>query len=327
MKKFLFSSVFICFEIFLLTLIVFLAIKIKKLHENDVKGIQYVTKIDKNNLIFDDSELKHFYEPKPNSDVIWNPDWLGYTVTNYINQDSLNEIRDYSVQKSKDTYRIITLGDSHTYGLYVEPSENYPSVLENLLSSKLHCNNYKQFEVINLGVPAYDVAYVVQRFIKRGLKYNPDITIWFITTGNFEKIYDYLIPLEKKYQVGNTVQYDPISHRSIAYTSAEDEVQRIYGQEYILDYQKKWLFKLKDYYKSNLLLVTNQRFPQIFKEVITQFTNFSPNFAYFDNGFDTNSDEKYHLADRHPNKEGYKKIAEDIFEYLKNNYFKDCSSK
>lgn len=115
------------------TLDLFLSKKIFNLYNdrNEVLGIQSLVKLNKKDLIFEENEgLKYFYEPKPDSISEWNPEWLGFTVKNKINADSLNDRLNYETNKPDSTYRILTIGDSFTYGLYVKTEDNYSKTLE-----------------------------------------------------------------------------------------------------------------------------------------------------------------------------------------------------
>ncbi len=80
--------VFISFELLLFSFIIIRAIKIKSQSQQKVKGFQYETRINKNDIVFDNKDnFKYFYEPKPNSVETWKPDWLGHAVKNTINKD------------------------------------------------------------------------------------------------------------------------------------------------------------------------------------------------------------------------------------------------
>jgi len=53
-----------------------------------------VNPIKKENLIFPkEGELKYFYEPKPNIKYNWHGTFY------YINNDGLNDLKDYSIKK------------------------------------------------------------------------------------------------------------------------------------------------------------------------------------------------------------------------------------
>ena len=120
--------------------------------------------IKKENLIFpEESEYQYYYELKPNIEEVDNKDWLPYEARYSYNGDGLNERFDYSTEKPADTFRIITLGDSFTYGHYVNTKDNWTERLEDMLNAPISdFPEIKKFEVINLGMPAFDIPYIVQ---------------------------------------------------------------------------------------------------------------------------------------------------------------------
>ncbi len=95
-----------------------------------------------------------------------------------INSDSLSEKKEYLPDKPQNTFRIITLGDSFTFGLHVDQSKNYSKILEEKLNKK--CNQFENYEVINFGVPGYDLRFEADKFINKGIKYNPNMVIWWL---------------------------------------------------------------------------------------------------------------------------------------------------
>ncbi|MBI2616836.1 SGNH/GDSL hydrolase family protein [Candidatus Gottesmanbacteria bacterium] len=318
--------VFLFWEVTLIGIIFLLGFKLFHLIKGRVKGVQYETKIDKNNLLFDSSgDLKYFYEPKPNSIQTWNPDWLGYEVQNQINSDSLNELKEYSIDKPQNTFRIITLGDSFTYGQFVKTEENYSKVLENLLSVSLVCKPNKKFEVINLGVPGYDINYTVERFIRRGKKYNPDLVIWLLNSWNFYQLKEYMIPQMEQY--GN--QADIYNTKAKEYTIVEKitkEFKSLYGEQKILDLDKKMLEHMQNNFDGRIIFVAIN-LDKKYQDLLDVYVHSNKDKFSFKNAFNIWQNENYHFLDEHPNREGHKKIAEDLFTYLKNNYFSYCSMR
>lgn len=80
-----------------------------------------------------------------------------------------------SINKSKDTFRILVLGDSMTYGFGVENNETYSAILENLLNTE---GVEKQVEVWNAGFTAGyspDTFYLYLR--EKGMNFHPDLVL------------------------------------------------------------------------------------------------------------------------------------------------------
>lgn len=320
-------SLFITLELSLLFIIVVLAFKISNLYNGQVKGVQYVSIIKKDNVIFEteNKKLKYFYEPKPNTVELLKPDWLGYEVKNTINSDSLNESKEYSIHKPINTYRIITLGDSFTYGWYVNSGENWSDILEELLNKQLKCKDYQKFEVINLGVPGYDIEYIVERYKKRGIKYNPDLVMWFINAGNFMKINENKLPLEEKLKKEGVPIFDNATGLYSASEKAKGLLREQMGSETITKYQENRMYQFASVYRGKLLIVTFPDFPDVYKSIIKKFITGNTNYSYYGSLLTTDYDNKsLQLLDGHPDREGHKEIAEDILRYLSNNVLTDC---
>ncbi len=91
-------------------------------------------------------------------------------------------LRDYerTYQKPPGTYRILVLGDSFAEGLQVP--------LEQLFSVKVEkCLNHlldQKIEVINTGISAYNPGDEMLFFTHIGAKYQPDLVLIIIFTGN-----------------------------------------------------------------------------------------------------------------------------------------------
>lgn len=309
--------------IFLNTQIFILTIKLAEWivrNQGKVKG-DMITLIRKENILVDRfSTLKYFFEPKPGSEV-WQPEWLGYHINNSINQDTLNEEKDYFADKNKDTYRIITLGDSYTYGLYVNTSENFSERLENFLNSKLTCAAIRNFEVINLGVYSYDLNYSVERFLKRGLKYNPDLVLWLINNWNFEQIKEYSFPYEIELKTKGITDYDPNIGIHIQ-TLANNKLKLLMEKKAILEFQKSNLNRLLNIYNGTLVFLSFPSLRQEYQNIIDRFI--TAKIKYYYAITDISKDKNYLLLDGHPNVLGHWQIASDIYEYIKTTFLKSC---
>ena len=108
------------------------------------------------------------------------------TIVNerYIKQKKVTEIipinsqciRDYeySLAKPKDTYCIIGIGDSFTFGSSVKLEDSYLKQLEKMLNSD---DKKIRYEVINIGVPGYNLENKLEILTKKGLAYNPNLVI------------------------------------------------------------------------------------------------------------------------------------------------------
>lgn len=316
---------FIIFELILLVIIILLGIQIIKIRSDNVKGAQFVNLINKNELIFasNSGELKYFYEPKPNSEEHWNPIWLDHEVTNHINSDSFNESKDYKIERDNQTYRIITLGDSFTYGHYIDSSLNYSKVLERRLNQNSNCTRYKKFEVINMGVPGYDVSYTINRFEKRGLKYKPDLVIWLLNPWNFDIYNDLIIPEKERLTNNGVLNFDQTTKKYVAALRAEENIKNKYGFDYMYYLSANNLLKINIIYTGKLLFTTLNKYPDKYMKIISKIeVNNKINHLNLFLDYETHNDLK--LLDGHPNQSGHKKIADELFKYISSHYLKNC---
>ena len=85
--------------------------------------------------------------------------------------------------KGADKVRIMTLGDSFTFGFGVEASESYPKQLERRLNEVTEGERY---EVINAGFPGYSTVQELRYLEEDGLILSPDIVlVGFFGTNDF----------------------------------------------------------------------------------------------------------------------------------------------
>lgn len=286
--------------------------------KSEVKGVRS-NPIDKSNLVFDDSSLKYFYEPKPGDTIQQTPDTPSEDVRYAINSDTINSLKDFSETKSEGTIRIVTLGDSYTYGLFVNTEENYSSLLERMLNESNICSSPRNFEVINLGVPGYDTQYSYQRFIKRGLKYNPDLVIWFhLSLGRVSEL---TTPLTDNYYQEAKAK-DPGKPDSElfneAFLRARSEVINNIGEDNIYKSQAEIMQKLYSSHDGSILNLYFSEITAKEETVILESAKGRSNI-FVSNLGDIYSKDGYFKTDRHPNALGHQLIAGDIFDYLKAN--------
>ena len=290
--------------------------------KKSVLGITSINPIRKETInIVQLDNLKYFYEPKANSIIKDSPAWLGYLATNTINSDSLNERFEYPTNKPDDSYRIITLGDSFTYGLYVNTKDNWPEKLEDYLNERLSCKNIKKFEVINLGVSNYDIKYSQERYKIRGQKYNPDLIIWFIVYDDMTRVNEIRIPItntckKELYQTDKLY----IEKRNFCEQSYKDSIITNMGKDQIREYQQKVFNEFDNYFNKDLLLFTYAINDQNDENLIRNFANSRPR-TYF---YNLLSNVEI-LPDGHPSAKGYNQIANDLFKYLTENKIIPCN--
>ncbi|MGI0014639.1 MAG: SGNH/GDSL hydrolase family protein [Nitrososphaera sp.] len=80
---------------------------------------------------------------------------------------------EFPVTLNANTFRMVCLGDSLTFGVGVRLEDTYAKQLESLLNS----NKQRKYEVINAGVPAYDTWQEIAYLREYGWRFAPDLVI------------------------------------------------------------------------------------------------------------------------------------------------------
>jgi lysophospholipase L1-like esterase len=276
------------------------------------------------------SKFKYFHEPSNEKQYI--APWVNFKFDQHINKDTIKSDIEFSYQKAKDVFRIITIGDSFTYGLYVGNKFVWPSILQDQLNKNYKCSKIKKFEVINLGAPGYDIQYETERYIRRGVKYDPDLVVWMVLDNDFAYIEEDIAPSIKNAR--STVLSEGEDENSPEFMinvykevgrelKAPDEIFKS-EQDRILSVQIAKLKEFSGYYKKDLVIYGLKHAFDEDRNIkaLKKFAS-SRKKTYF---FRNTNDEWYRntLLDKHPNKEGHAIIAKDIFEYLKKNGVIPC---
>ena len=98
-----------------------------------------------------------------------------------INSQGLRDY-DYKLEKEENVFRIITLGDSYTFGWGVELNEAYPKLIEFSLNE----NSDKKYETINFGTPSHNTIQEARLLEIKAIAYKPDLIIIGYTSGDPE---------------------------------------------------------------------------------------------------------------------------------------------
>ncbi|HVZ66875.1 MAG TPA: SGNH/GDSL hydrolase family protein [Patescibacteria group bacterium] len=253
--------------------------------------------------------LKYFYEPKPNTIQIINLPWEntnGPRQPKYtINKDGLNQIRDFSKQKEKNVYRIVALGDSFTFGLNVNTEDNYPAQLQQIFNSK--CKN--KIQILNLGVPGYDIQYSVERFKLRGQKYDPDLILWLFIESDLFRVNELLRPSLKN---------------EINYKTAYDKLIQDWGEDKILKKQDEQASEILKYSSSPILLLTFNNTQAKYKKAIENLLHLN-NTLFYGNLPNVYGDSTESLPDGHPSPYGYKLISQEVFRQITDKKLIPCN--
>lgn len=269
---------------------------------------------------------KYFYEPKPNTTIHDIPLYfsLPYEPVYTINADSLHERFTYTKEKAPNTFRLITLGDSFTFGHYVNTNDNWTERLEDLLNNE--CKKYEHYDVINLGVFGYDISYAVERFIQRGEKYDPDLVVWLVKSDDFTAVNDItngkLMKLKEEYIQNGTLKKSIEKGDFYPHTvQVRKAFLEEYGEQNILTMQKNYLETFATYFKNSLVFVSLTNTTKNNEEqLIENFTEAREDTFYYKNFPEFNR-----LPDKHPSIQGHTEIAKYMLTYLTKEKILPCN--
>ena len=107
-------------------------------------------------------------------------DWPEYKMHIKISSQGLRD-REFSTRKPPRTYRILSVGDSFSFGLGVEAEETYAKLLEKKLNAAFPG---RKFEVINAGRARTGPNQYLRNIEELGKAFHPDMVMVGFYTGN-----------------------------------------------------------------------------------------------------------------------------------------------
>lgn len=142
----------------------------------DTKGWGEILEKSDNELL--DTELR------PNASILFEGLWAKLPVTEIkINSHGFRDY-EYSVEKPRNTTRIICLGDSYSFGHGVNINETYAKVLERKLNAEKSSESTR-YEVHNFGMPGYNTLQEIELLKTRALRFEPDIVTIYINGDDY----------------------------------------------------------------------------------------------------------------------------------------------
>lgn len=297
----------------------------QKNQQQKVLGVAKVAQIDETKVVKNiDDQLKYYWEYKPNDLITDQPSWLKKKITYSINGDGLNDTLDYATQSAENTFRIIALGDSFTFGHYVETNENWTEQLEKMFENQ-QPDCVSKVEVINLGMPGFDVQEIVHRYKRIGAKYEPDLVVWFESGSGFYRFNNLMQP-----KISECVEAN--AKNSPNGEAAFEEIQACWNEanEAVLkntsDIDRGQILdsSLSDFFShidtSKVVFIYNEDVKDYGLNFIDGFRQKFPGFKAFFPDLMLHQDEA-HLLDGHPNSLGHSRIAREVFGLLSTNGF------
>jgi len=282
----------------------------------------HIAPLFKKTLVFPpDTELRHYYELKPLERKEYDLTFVeaSGTAVHTINADGLNERYDYAEKKPRHTYRILTIGDSFTEGMFVDTDKNYSERLEDMLNSMLVCDTPTRFEVVNFGVDGYDMQYSLERYKRKGIKYQADMILLLVEEDDFTYQNDVLY--EK------TARFERQLEASPSYVQTQKEKKDYYPaltlafNEYyselhndltpVITKEAGYLRELGDLYTGQIVLFTIDSLPLNVLTPIQQWKEVRQKSYVFPviHSFD-------HFIDGHPTEQGHKELSALFYQTL-----------
>lgn len=142
-----------------------------------------------------------------------------------INSKGLRDAEHEYSKKGK--YRILSLGDSITFGTGVEVDDAYLAVLERLIQKKID----EKSDVVKAGVNGYEFDQEYAYYFEEGYKYEPDIVLIGVCL-NDAMVADSKVLQEKKQSVARNISANEMKNL---------ENENIYGKSF-LDYFSTYKF-------------------------------------------------------------------------------------
>jgi len=262
-----------------------------------------------------------------------NNSFSGYTEY-FTNSEGLRATHDYSIEKPNDVFRIAVIGDSYTYGLYVNISDTYSEVLENKLSA-LNCS--KKIEVINFGAGGADFPDEVNIFNENARYYGANVYIITVKNDDINLINKYWFPIYEKYDKQYNSPHIFTSEGFVKYQEFIKKAAAEYFSKYDVN-SKSWineninkpLITLQKVNANNAKIViftfgiSDNYNGAIESETRKQNFNFlTLNYTGFWNYWDKNL-SVIPEVDNHPNKAGHLFLADFLYKYIISNKMINC---
>ncbi len=134
-----------------------------------------------------------------------------FSIIYKINSQGLRD-KEYGFTKPKNKIRILSFGDSFTFGEGIEYGERFTDIIE---------KSFPNLEVINFGVPGNGLDKCLIRFVAQGLKYSPDYVIIFINKAIIERFSTDIIK-NNYVDLENIILKSQANNASTAYINRND---------------------------------------------------------------------------------------------------------
>ncbi len=134
-----------------------------------------------------------------------------FSIIYKINSQGLRD-KEYGFTKPKNKIRILSFGDSFTFGEGIEYGQRFTDIIE---------KSFPNLEVINFGVPGYGLDQCLIRFAAQGLKYSPDYVIIFINKVIIDRFSPDIIK-NNNIDIDDFLPKSPVNNASTVYINRND---------------------------------------------------------------------------------------------------------
>ncbi|MBF0312091.1 MAG: SGNH/GDSL hydrolase family protein [Oligoflexia bacterium] len=255
-----------------------------------------------------------------------------------------NRGKELSTTKSQNTKRILIMGSSVTLGWGVSQEETFTSILEQRLNKEKTIHDPRQFEVINAGIGNYNSYYQYRLFLRQYSIVQPDMVIFHYFINDAEKNPQRNDNPLLKHSLLFAFLYDKIALLAFQHKGNKPSLFEFYQQNYQednADFQrsiqsilsvKKICEDLHIPFALEIVpdfhnLQMNSPYESIYQliektylqhniPVINTFKNFQLQFGGKEKELWIQPD------DPHPNQKGHRVMADEIYPYIKNHFFK-----
>jgi hypothetical protein len=290
------------------------------------KFTYYTSPIRKEYLLFpENSTLQHYYEASAGAVITYSQDWMTEDVVLTMNSEGLNEPYDYPETKPPATFRIMTLGDSFTFGDDVHTKDNWPEQLEATLKASTMCGQTVHFEVINLGMYGYDMQYELERFTRVGLKYQPDVVIWFLHGDKWnELLYEKMLEKQQQLTKEDRIQARLQGNYYPEWTYAADYVNSIIPERQAFEQYRLFMKQFSSLYPKKLLIMTLSDVAESYKARLKFLVSERGNPTWYYDRLPQLQKGITMYPDGHPNESWYKETAGLLADFMQKEGIVTC---
>jgi hypothetical protein len=269
------------------------------------------------------NNIRLYSELIPNFEQIYDGNWICLPPTVIrINSYGFRDY-EYSLEKQPNTYRIIALGDSHTFGLGVNLTDTYPKVLERLLNER---NDGRKYEVLNFGNPGANLVEKIEFLKEKGILFHPDLIIlqWDADDRlNRTEWEEFVNSYIERYLIEHNLQKEKLNR--FTYDQIHSEAHKAYMTFKLLNNSPaKLKVELEEKFKELDEIAYKQRAKVILllfhtittdKPILKQIAA-KYEWPIVDCSKYENSQYALHEKDTHPNQLGHRFIALEIYKKL-----------